>query len=200
MTAVADLKGKFHAHITLLTDDDKFVAPPGWKTTIILLAKGDRKQKDVMITRHYVTDTIKTPDVTSMMHSVRNTALALTDDGHTVIRQKLEHESLPTLPVGLTTYRECHIKVRKKVGQEIFMPDGFVQSSNPMEVKGDMETVFVNARYYKGDVRWIDYQIMKDSNRLKGRNAARGIDIEVLETKIESTVFDSNLSLDKWWA
>lgn len=194
------LKGKFHAHITIWTNDNNFVPPSGWKTTIILLAKDDRFQKDVMVTRHYVTDTLKTPNTSDIIDDVEKTAQHLRAIGHVVSRVKLEHESLPTLPISHSSYRECHIKVRKKVGSGIFIPDGFVQSSNPMEVKGDVETVFLNARFYKGEVAWIDYQIKKEVNRLVGRNAVRGYQIEVLETKIESTVYDSNLALDKWWA
>jgi hypothetical protein len=194
------LKGKFHAHITLWTSNSHFVAPPGWKTTIILLSKGDRHQKDVMITRHYVSDTLKTPKTSDMIKDVEAMAQHMRAMGHIISRCKLEHESLPTIPVGINNYRECHIKVRKKVGTEMFIPAGYVQSSNPMEVKGDMETVFLNARYYKGEVGWIDSQINKDVSRLVGRNAVRGYEIEVLEAKIESTVYDTNLALDKWWA
>lgn len=195
-----DLKGKFHAHITLLTDEDDFVAPKGWKTTIILLKKGDREQKDVMITRHYHTDTSKTRDVVDMIANIRETATALQDCGHHVIRQKLEHESLPTVPVSEQTYRECHIKIKKKVGEDIFVPDGFVMSSNPMEEQDDHEIVFLNARYYSGDIESIHGDINTKVDRLVGQNNRCGKFVMALEVKIESTVFDTNLGLDKWWA
>jgi hypothetical protein len=194
------LKGKFHAHITLLTDDNEFIAPSGWKTTIILLAKGDRNQKDVMITRHYVSDTIKTPGCKDMVENIELTSKQLTDAGHTVIRKKLEHESLPTVDVSPNNYRECHVKIRKKVGDVLHAPEGFVQSRNAMEVVGDTEIVFLNARYYKGQTGFIDYTINKEVSRIVNRNANKGVHVEVLETKIESTVYDTNLALDKWWA
>lgn len=191
-----NLKGKFHAHITLLTEDDHFVAPKGWKTTIILLAKGDRTQKDVMITRHYHTDTTKTQNVKDMVDNMKDTSVELFANGHTVLRMKLEHESLPTLNPTEQNYRECHIKVKKKVNDVLRIPEGLVQSRNPMVVTDTHETVFYNARFYKGTVEQIDKDVEMHVLELVAMNQ----DIQVLEVKVESTVWDTNLQLDKWWA
>lgn len=200
---VNELKGNFHAHITILTMDEHFIAPAGWKTTIILLSKEGRNQKDVMITRHYVSGTVKTPTVQDMLNHIRITGETLIANGHTVIREKLEHESLPTLPISVSNYRECHIKIRKPRGNVLIPVGNLVESRNPMVIAADHTVVFMNARFYGGEIEWVDLAIGELVTQLVKNNQAMNLRdncIAIIEVKIESTVHDSNLALDKWWA
>lgn len=192
---VETLVGKFHAHITVHTDKE-FECPKGWKTTIILLKKDGREQKDVMITRHFVLGSEKNPNLESIMNELHDTRKGLWGVGHNVIRVKLEHESLPTLSPTEITYRECHIKIKKPTETNLITVDGFVESSNPMEVTTTHSTVFLNARFYQGSVDNIDCAIDKVVEQLKALNPK----CEILETKKETTVYDTNHGLDKWWA
>lgn len=190
------LTGRFHAHMTVGTQDDHFQAPRGWKTTIITLSRGDRQQKDVMITRHFMVGNEKHPDVDSVLNELDATAKQLAKHGQVVIRTKLEHEDLPTVGPSLDTYRECHIKIRKPIGVSLVPVVNYVQSRNPMVVTDTHETVFLNARFYNGTNEGVDSTI--DS-------AVRTIGIlnpgcEILEVKKETTVYDTNHKLDKWWA
>lgn len=67
------------------------------------------------------------------------------------------------------------------------IPEGFVKSRNPIE-EG---VYFINKRWYRGDVgdiqREVDIQVKELGDAVK-------------EVKIESIVYDTNKSLDNWWA
>lgn len=193
---IADLRGNFHAHITLNTSNDTFEPPKGWKTTIILLSKDDRHQKDVMITRHFKTGTTKTEDVAAIKASIDKTTTKLVKRGFDVVRVKLEHESLPTMPASEGHYRECHIKIKAPVGYQIKSLQNYVQSRNPMSSTEIHFVTFLNARFYSGSVEDIDAQIAKDVIAIKNMNPIA----ELLEIKIESAILDTNISLDRWWA
>lgn len=193
---VDDLRGKFHAHITLNTDNHNFICPKSWKTTIIVLSKNNREQKDIMITRHFSLGKNNIHNFDSIIKEIENAANELQQSGHNVIRKKLEHESLPTLPTTLNTYRECHIKIRKPNDVPLNTVDNFVESRNPMEIKDQHSTVFLNARFYKGTIDEIDNIINRAVEKIKVANPA----CNILEVKKETTVYDTNLLVDKWWA
>jgi hypothetical protein len=72
----------------------------------------------------------------------------------------------------------------------------FVESRNPMEVTDSHKTVFLNARYRYGKVHGVDTWCNAYAQLLKINNPQ----IEVLEVKLETTVYDSNIELDRWWA
>lgn len=190
------LKGKFHAHITMGTNDVDFQPPRGWKTTIITLSRGDRNQKDVMITRHFMVGSEKNPTVDSVMADIESATVQMSDKGYDVIRAKLEHEDLPTIAPSLDTYRECHIKIRKPLDVALSTVKDYVQSRNPMVKTDTHETVFLNARYYNGTNEGVDGQIDNVVRTLGVLNPK----CEILEVKKETTVFDTNHKLDKWWA
>lgn len=190
------LQGKFHAHITMGTQDVDFQPPKGWKTTIITLSRGDRHQKDVMITRHFMVGSEKNPTLDSVMADMEATTTEMSDRGYDVIRAKLEHEDLPTIAPSLDTYRECHIKIQKPIGTKLSTVTNYVQSRNPMETTTTHETVFLNARYYNGTNEGVDGQIDSVVRTLGILNP----DCKILEVKKETTVFDTNHKLDKWWA
>lgn len=192
---IEDLTGNFHAHITFLTKQQQPQAPKGWKTTIILLEKGARKQTDVMVTRHFVVPTDKTPTIASVQEELNRVVETLKQQGHEVVRVKLEHESLPTLKPSKHNYRECHVKVFIP-NKESFLPaKGFVFSRNPMETREDGRVMFVNARYRSGDIEQVDHQILLAVGLMKRLNPK----CKILETKVETTVMDTNQWHDKWW-
>ena len=194
---LSDLAGNFHAHITVRVDDGKEVVPPaGWKTTIIVLNKDDRQQKDVMITRHFKTGTDKTPDVSNIVTSVEMAVYVLECRGYEVIRGKLEHESLPTFAPSVEHYREAHVKVKVPNGVTLNTIPGYVQSRNPMVTHDDYQVVFLNSRYYDASVRLVDHDVDQCVAEIQRINP----DCEIVEVKKETTVFDSNHDLDKWWA
>jgi hypothetical protein len=199
MLTATELHGNFHAHITLNTSQVGFAVPCGWKTTIILLNKGDREQKDTMITKHFRTDTEKTKNVEAIMEVLRNTALELAQDVNIqVVRVKLEHESLPTLNITEHSYREAHIKIQVPYGKDVNTNQltNYVRSRNPMAVTPDGLITFLNVRFYAGTVSDVDQQINDDVILLQKCNPH----IKVLEVKIESAIYDTNLLLDRWWA
>ncbi|HEY5631201.1 MAG TPA: hypothetical protein VIR31_03670 [Nitrososphaeraceae archaeon] len=189
----SDLKGNFHCHITY--SGHKRVSVSGWKDTIIIINKDDRFQEDVMITRHYFVPSKKTPTLQDVIDDIHRVKL-LIETNVRVTRWKLEHESLPTIPTTDYNYRECHIKIRIPRGYQVIPPDGFVMSRNAMEKIADTEVYFLNARFYKGTIDSINETIQRSVSLLKRMNPL----LMVLEVKEETTIFDSNFSLDSWWA
>lgn len=189
-----DLQGHFHAHITYTQATEKKLEISGWKDTIIVINKDDRYQEDVMITRHYVVPSLKTPELIDVAIDLGRTCHMLKEQGVTIIRSKLEHESLPTYEPSKSTYRECHIKIKAQKGYQVLAPQGFVVSRNAMDKEG--EVYFLNARFYEGTIEEISVKISEAVNFLKYMNHL----LTVLEVKEETTVFDSNLALDHWWA
>jgi hypothetical protein len=190
-----NLEGRFHAHITIETTEVGFRPPKGWKTTIIILNKDNRIQQDIMVTRHFVVNSpIRT--LKSIQEELSLATDILQEDGHKILRVKLEHESLPTVYPSESFYRECHIKIKKPIDIALITIPGFVQSKNPMIQDLLTETVFLNARYYSGSIEEID----KSINCAYGQISELNPNCKILEVKIESTVYDSNLELDKWWA
>lgn len=191
-----ELDGRFHAHLTILTDKPNFECPKGWKVTIILLRKGDVEQQDIMITKHFVKGTPKTPKTLSIYVDCERAKLELEYAGHKVIRTKIEHESLPTFAPSEAHYRECHVKIKKPVGTKLIAVPGFVESNNPMEVTDTHSTVFLNARFYSGSVNEVDETVDSMIDQVRKLNPL----CTILEAKKESAIYDSNLNLDKWWA
>lgn len=196
---IEDLKGRFHAHITFLEALGVEVSTPphGWKNTIILLEKGERKQTDVMVTRHFMLGSAKTPTVSSVMKILYATGTELKQQGREVTRVKLEHEDLPTLMPSIANYREAHVLVKMPKGWKFFMPvKGWVRSSNPMTQEAHCETFFFNKRFRRGTVEEIDHNIKAEVWAMMRLNK----ECTIVSTKIESTVYDSNQQLDQWWA
>ena len=149
-----------------------------------------------MITRHFKTGTTKTPDIQSILKAVDDAKTQLLMLGHNVVRVKLEHESLPTLRPSIEHYRECHVKFEVPNGTTLETINGFVASSNPMAMFQDSSYLFLNKRIYNGDCNHIDRQMYDDVQLLRSINP----NCKLVEVKIETAVWDSNLNHDKWWA
>lgn len=201
-----NLSGKFHSHITIKADDislaSKVLSVNGIKVkyTTIELQGSSKEQIDTMITQHF--HTYKYTNYENIESFVLHTAKILEDSGIKVIRIKLEHESLPTNNPTENKYRECHIKLKipnhlvddTKTKLNCSSFEGFVLSRNPNEVNSSHTTLFLNSRVYSGAVLDFDNKVYDVVESLKG------LGIDVVECKIESTTLDTRLELDKWWA
>lgn len=196
------LVGRFHSHLTVRTDDlDGFrvaCAALGCKPTIIDLARGDRSQRDVMATRHHVDDA---PGAVGRIRAVL-TGLArdLGARGHPVIRVKIEHESLPSLPsFDRARYHEVHIKLsiaEAELQAALASLRGhpeLVPSRNPRECRDGWVHQFLNARIHEGDRADADARVQGWCAEL----VARGL--SVVEVKRETVVLDDAPSHDAWW-
>lgn len=203
------IDGKFHSHITVnvqgaeqLDALRQFCRARKVKLTVIDLEHFDgRQQRDVMTTQHY---RIEGDDA---VHQIIDQLTALVGElkaaDYDVVRVKLEHESLPTLPVfGAHNYREVHIKLRIEPDQYDqtmrWLKDhaaafGYVPSNNPNERKTQWVTQFINLRLYEGTLAQTDQHVDALVDFLTDN------DVHVAEVKRETTVFDTNLDLDHWW-
>lgn len=204
------IDGKFHSHITVhVSGDDEierlrmFCRERRVKLTVIDLENfRGRAQRDVMTTQHYRVE--GSGAVREIIESLRELTRELGEEGFEVVRVKLEHESLPTLPVfDGSNYREIHVKLRVDPARfdeelawlrEVSGRWGFVPSSNPRAIHGDHIVQFVNLRLYEGTLEETEAVVADLVSAL----VARGLD--VAEVKQETAVFDTNLDLDRWWA
>ena len=132
------------------------------------------------------------------------TSSQLEEAGFKVVRAKLEHESQPTFrKFSREHYHETHIKLAiprdrydevyltlQKLGQEL----DFVPSRNPLAQQSDHVVQFLNNRLYEGSAESADHMISSVLDRLEA------LDVDVLETKRETVVFDTHQQLDQWWA
>jgi hypothetical protein len=188
------LTGKFHVHLTLLCNSfDSSLK--SWKTTIIQLKKGEQEQIDIMLTKHYFIPSRKTQSLDDIKKDIAQAVQDVEQLGYKVVRVKLEHESLPTLPPSRENYRECHIKLKLPKGYVLDCPEGFVKSSNPLAQLDEYDVYFINKRWYDGCVDSIEAEVKQAIPYVLENNT-----VVVLEAKVESVVLDSNQMLDKWWA
>lgn len=201
------LIGKFHSHITISSQYIDLAISTlknnniKFKHTVIELI-GNKTQTDVMITQHF--HTRKHHNYKNIENYVLHTAKILENANIPVIRIKIEHEDLPTLQPTAEKYRECHIKIRLPFSEHknilLHLKNDkeflgtFVFSRNPNEVKDDYVHHFLNSRVYSGTVEEFDKSVDIMVNKLKN------IGLNVIEAKKESTILDTRLETDKWWA
>lgn len=204
------ISGKFHSHITVKISNQsevsrlrEFCKKRRVKFTEIDLSDfSGREQKDIMITKHFLTD--GKDAVYKIIDDLDSLSKEATKEGFEVVRVKLEHESLPTISrFDSNNYREIHIKLRVRKDEYDWTMDflkmyskmyGYVPSKNPASDKGEFLSQFVNVRYYDGTLSDTDDKVTKLVRFL----TENGILVE--EVKSETAVFDTNLSLDSWWA
>ena len=120
-----------------------------------------------------------------------------------MVRAKLEHESLPSLPEFTERqYHEVHVKLKipaesydstfeqlKQLGGQ----HGFVPSRNPLDRQSDSVTQFVNMRLYSGNQAEADETVARTLQVLQGAS------LQVVEVKRETVVLDTHRQLDQWW-
>ncbi|MCB9763696.1 MAG: hypothetical protein H6739_28260 [Alphaproteobacteria bacterium] len=204
------LSGRFHSHLTVRIDDPQaverlraFCRQRRVKLTVIDLADtAGRAQRDVMTTAYHVG---RGPDaLRAVLGEVAELSCALEAAGFPVLRAKLEHESLPTLPaLDARRYRELHIKLalpadrfEAELDRLRAMSDGwgFVLSRNPHERRGDVVHQFLNLRRYAGTPAQADAFAAALVAALTEAAFA------VVETRRETAIVDTNLGHDRWWA
>ncbi|MEL6180985.1 MAG: hypothetical protein AAFS10_18635, partial [Myxococcota bacterium] len=100
-------------------------------------------------------------------------------------------------------YREAHLKLHIEPEDYEATMDwlraqaprlGYVPSRNPLAVTRGRVVQFVNMRLYTGSLEDTDRRIDAVAEALRTHG------IKVGEIKRETTVADSNLELDRWWA
>lgn len=193
---MSEIKGKCHAHITIEGPNVRFSCPKGWKVTIIVLNNFVQEQQDIIITRHFLIGSKKTPKISDIYEEMNRASDELTSKGRTVLRLKLEHETLPSFEPSIEHYRECHVKIKHPRNVEIATIPGFVPSRNVLEDVDAHRTVFLSARYYAGTLQNVDSTIDCAVETIKELNP----NARILSVRKESIVFDSNLEMDNWWA
>lgn len=169
---------RFHAHVTLANDIDR--APRGWKKTEIVLL-GGKPQTESMITTHY-----------SFPDDIPNALAAVLFDCegikvmHDVLRIKIEKND-NFLPITHTNYLECHCKICGPCD----LGPSWIRSKNPKHVDERGEVYFWNRRIreemsFAAGVRIVVKELAEACPN-------------ILETKIEQNVYDSNVERDLWW-
>jgi len=208
LPAFASLTGKFHAHLTVETCEDRLEELKDLckslktKLTVIDLHNFDgRHQSDVMLTC-YFHDT-QPGAVGRFATRLAGYAQNLQEHGFNVLRGKMEHESLPSIsPYTKANYHEVHFKllIEESKFESIFEKlkklsgsYGFVPSQNPYEKKDNGVTQFINLRIYDGTQESADQKVHEIHTVLEE------LDLKVLETKRETIVFDTFRKLDQWW-
>jgi hypothetical protein len=203
------LEGKFHSHITLRMQHEqeverlrRFCRAHRVKLTVIELGDfNTQAQRDVMTTQHH--KYTGEDAMTRVLNQIGALVDALVEEQFEVTRVKLEHESMPTLPVfSKGTYREVHIKLHiphaeyDEVMQTLAAQAssyGFVPSSNPNERRDAYIAQFLNLRFYKGDAA----QAQAHVDTLTEHLSAQGL--HVAQVKSETTILDTNQGWDAWW-
>jgi hypothetical protein len=193
------LHGRFHAHIT--------VAPSAGvldcarelklKPTVIDLERGERQQRDVMLTA-YFRDSAPGA-VRRIAEELRVQCAALQARGVEVLRVKLEQEAGEQLGRFTSTrYHEVHVKLKLPV--ERFEVDRarlaemhpWVLSTNPRERRSTHVVQFLNLRLYEGGRSEADVAVERLLERID--------DLDVVEIRRETALLDTHQALDAWWA
>lgn len=198
--ALAGLSGRFHTHITVLADAEGLApicAAVGAKLTVIDLS-GRQEQRDQMLTVDH------SGSLTALEQGLFVVLSALEQAGLTVLRVKVEHGSLPTVPrVDPHRYREAHLKLRipragldaslsvLRAGQARW---GYALSRNPREQAEDHVVQFVNLRIYEGELAATDARIDAVAEWLTS------IGFPPIDVRREVALIDTAQELDAWWA
>lgn len=196
---VAGLTGRFHAHVTVVGAVGAAAdvsAALGGHLTVIDLAP--REQRDGMVTLDHV------GPLPAFEVRLVEAVAALRAAGLDVVRVKVEHGSLPTLPrFTRARYREVHVKLR--IARADFADaharllaaaptHGYALSTNPREQTPEAVVQFVNLRIYDGDLAAADARVAALVAWLSGEGLAP------IEVRHETAVLDTRHEVDAWWA
>lgn len=200
--ALSGLVGRFHSHVTVRAAPDAlrdFCRGRRLKPTVIDLEDFDgRSQRDIMTTAYH-----RGP-LAAVGAELARIVSALEAAGITVLRVKLEHESLPTAePFTAHRYREVHVKLaipEDEYGDRMAALRagaskwGYVPSRNPNQRREGHLLQFVNQRHYAGTAA----QVQAQTDALVASLAEAGL--RIIEVKAETAVVDTARSVDAWWA
>lgn len=201
------LSGRFHSHLTVeevpdAVAFDRLCRRHHAKRTVIDLDRfEDRVQRDVMTTRYHQDDA---PGALGrIVDDLRAMCGDLEAAGLRVLRVKVEHESLPSLPsYDATRYHEVHVKLDLPEDElhdavswlrDQASTTGWVPSRNPNERREGRVLQFVTFRCYDGDRADADRRV-DDVRALLERRGLR-----IAEIKRETTVLDTRVDHDAWW-
>jgi len=166
---------KTHLHVHVTVDSFPDITPKGWKTTTIMLQRSGRFQKDKMLTKHFLLDNT----INFIQYILTQVSmLPLTN----IVRVKIEQETNFPDIIQKPQYLEIHAEVAEINN----LPFNWVFSCN--ELRQDM--VFINKRFYDGNI--IDCM---DSVNMDLKTIDQPYDY-----RAELIIYDSNPSIDKWWA
>lgn len=217
--AGAVLVGNFHSHLTIKSDDidvlKKAATIAKGKLTVIDLDAHGTQDRECMITNHFVTGYRGFDNADKIITHLKHLTSKInqTFDAE-VIRIKLEHELFH--PRSLTSqinqslycydYTECHIKVLIPPSMQLTQIKELAElfswrvSSNPFSVSDDGIVQFINRRFYTKEYSSCDILqlINKSIDDMMIKLYNTGVDI--IERKVETAVYDSNVDLDAWWA
>lgn len=211
------LVGKFHSHLTISSDDinvlKRAASIAKGKLTVIDLANSDIHGRECMITNHFVTGYRGFENADQIIAHIKQVAVNINKlIDVNVIRIKVEHELFHPKSISSQIdqslhqydYTECHIKTLIQPGDNINLSDiaikaGWRLSSNPYSVSTSGIVQFVNTRFYTNEYIGTDILgLIKDSvDQMKNKLYTAGY--HILECKIETAVYDSNIDLDAWW-
>jgi hypothetical protein len=217
--AGAILVGKFHSHLTIKSNDidvlKKAATIAKGKLTVIDLDAHGSQGRECMITNHFVTGYRGFDSADKIITHLKQIASKINQTFNAeVIRIKLEHELFH--PRSLSSqinqslycydYTECHIKVlippniQLRQIKELAELFSWRLSSNPFNVSDNGIVQFINRRFYTRE--YSDYDILQlindsvDDMIVKLYNTG----VDIIERKVETAVYDSNVDLDAWWA
>lgn len=208
-----DLKGKFHAHITVLCKhlpalEAKAKANKA-KCTVIHLEKDDQFQIDVMVTKYFFIKQDEDKTVFDFLDDLKVISADIESGGMKVLRIKIEHEDLPTLTPSQDNYWEMHYKCKIPTSEGGLVEEAvkggilecmpiLVASSNPFSTSKDYVIQFFNLRVYEGTPEEV--LAIHDAHIGALSVILAAFDGELVESKREVIVYDSNHDHDKWWA
>lgn len=213
LSAPWSFTGHFHSHLTLRCTPQKAEAAAklvGGKLTVIDLQGPKRQAQDIMLTHHFVTGHRGLVDHRSILLELHEKVRQLQAKKFEVTRIKLELEHLdPKSPreqltdlARCATYVEAHIKCEllaadlPEIAEEL--RPGWALSRNPLSIQGETITQFFNLRVYRRDdplfLHSVEPQVAHQEIWLKRMGC------KVLESKIETAIFDTDQHHDEWWA
>lgn len=206
------LAGKFHSHITIeaqsLAEAERAAKLTYGKLTVVDLSRGDRTQRDYMITHHYETGSRGLEDQNDIEALMRSREKLLQECGVRVTRLKLEYDAThggvdardAELAVCEGIYTEVHIKcVVEPDARDALVSDaaasGWHPSRNVFASLADGRYVqFVNRRFYEvAGLAEVDAAVDALVPQLLTRSS-------IADLKYEVAVYDTNDAQDAWWA
>lgn len=197
-----NLTGHFHSHITTTSEPPSNI---GGKITVIEIEKDGQKQRDVMLTHHYVTGHKGLESAKDVLRLMRSHAEDLRKRGLEVTREKLEWE-IPEEYDSLAKdfpYVEVHVKcdISTDDRQELMEKSrdlGWHPSRNIYDrpARGTV-TQFVNRRWYLETASKKISHIRQETCRLV--SSLSSPKVRVKDVKYEAALFDTNEDLDRWW-
>lgn len=206
------LNGMFHSHLTIQVADEaeakRAAKLVGGRLTVINLSRGDRAQKDVMITHYFLTGYRGLDDQYDILAKLSSYAHQLEQSGIHVLRVKLEYELLHeksnraqvAQALDGNEYTEVHIKCVHQRGFRdqligLAAQSGWHPSRNPYDVREDgLFVQFINKRFYEDRLRLADIDASVDAI-VPGISELAHIERIAYET----AVYDSASAHDRWW-